>query len=198
VVLVGALDIASRYTPGTPASQSITAFAPGLVALDPLTLSALMRTQQAASTTPFTPTRLTVASLGIDASVERVGVKPNGTMANPSNFVNVGWYEYGAKPGEAGNTVIAGHVNNGIGLSGVFSRLGQVAIGERIVVRGKGGETQAYVVREKTQYTTGNAPLKEIFSIEGPPRLILITCEGDWDPETRSYDKRLVVVAEPL
>lgn len=196
-VLVGALDIAARFAPQERSNDlTTTAFGPALVAFDPQVLRLPVATSSLHE--PFVPTRLTIASLGVDARVERVSVKENGAMANPSNFTNVGWYQHGALPGEAGNAVIAGHVNNGIGLSGVFARLGEIEIGERVVVRGSEGESITYAVTKKAQYTLDNAPLEDIFTIEGPHALILITCEGDWDPETRSYDKRLVVVAQAI
>jgi LPXTG-site transpeptidase (sortase) family protein len=116
-------------------------------------------------------------------------------MAIPSGFSTTGWYKFGARPGEAGNAVIAGHVNNGVGLSGVFARLGELSIGARISVADVSGRTLNYVVIQKARYDTRNAPLEEIFTIQGPSQLVLITCEGDWDPVSRSYDKRLVVVA---
>jgi LPXTG-site transpeptidase (sortase) family protein len=197
MIAVGAADLLSRLrVPEVSVQSSRTAFAPGIVALEPGLLAAIGAIAPASSTpaTPLLPTRLVVPALGIDAAVERVKVKDDGSMANPKSFKTVGWYELGAKPGEPGNAVLAGHVNNGIGLSGVFARLGEVEIGERVVVQGEGREL-AYVVTAKTQYITDQAPLEDIFTLTGPSGLVLITCEGDWDPESRSYDRRLVVVA---
>jgi LPXTG-site transpeptidase (sortase) family protein len=175
-----------------PSNVGVAAFAPAIVALDP---SALDTISAAASTTPLTPASLSIPALNISAKVEEVGVKENGAMANPSGFSTTGWYKFGARPGEAGNAVIAGHVNNGVGLSGVFARLGELSIGARISVADVSGRTLNYVVIQKARYDTRNAPLEEIFTIQGPSQLVLITCEGDWDPVSRSYDKRLVVVA---
>jgi LPXTG-site transpeptidase (sortase) family protein len=197
MIAVGAADLLARvHVPAVPAATSRTAFAPGIVALEPGLLAAIGAIAPAASATatPLVPTRLVVPALSIDAAVERVGVKQDGSMANPTSFTTVGWYGLGAKPGEPGNAVLAGHVNNGIGLSGVFARLGEIEIGERVVVRGEGREL-AYVVTAKTQYVTDQAPLEDIFTLTGPSGLVLITCEGDWDPASRSYERRLVVVA---
>lgn len=200
MVAVGAMDLAGRVRlPEVSEGTSRTAFAPAIAALEPGVLSSLMGTRSTTTpttVTPIVPARLVIPTLNIDARVERVGVKPDGDMANPSSFSTVGWYQLGAKAGEPGNAILAGHVNNGLGLSGVFSRLGSIQIGERVVVRSEQGAELTYAVVEKNQYTTENAPLKDIFSITGPSQLILITCEGDWDPESRSYDRRLVVVAQ--
>ena len=194
VVVVGGVDILSRVAPTMPNNTGYLAFAPAIVALDPSVLP-FLTPASGATTTPLTPARLAIPSLNVDARVEEVGVKENGQMANPSGFSTVGWYKYGSEPGGEGRAVIAGHVNNALGLSGVFARLSEIAIGEKIVVSDSTGRTLTYIVQTKNQYDSSDAPLAEIFKITGPSELVLITCEGDWIPSARSYDKRLVVVA---
>lgn len=194
VVIVGAFDVSARVMPAFGGNAGVLAFAPGIAALDPGVLASILPAQPA-TPTPLTPARLRVPSIGVDAAVEAVGVKEGGAMATPSGFATTGWYKYGALPGEAGNAVIAGHVNNGLGLSGVFARLPEIAIGATITVADRSGRALNYVVVEKSQYATNEAPLQDIFSITGPSGLVLITCEGDWIPKERSYDKRLVVLA---
>lgn len=196
VVAVGAVDIISRVAPATPDNAGYLAFAPAIVALDPGVLSSITPSIPAlGTTTPITPTRLSIASLSVNASVEQVGVKADGTMANPSGFATVGWYKYGSQPGAEGRAVFAGHVNNALGLSGVFARLSDIAVGGKIEVSDKDGRVLTYIVREKSQYDSGKIKFEELFKITGPSELVLITCEGDWIPSARSYNKRLVVVA---
>ena len=195
VVFVGVADIFSRVAPPVGSDTGRLAFGPAIVALDPEVLTSV---SPAPAVAPLLPAKLSIPSLQVDARVEEVGIKTDGTMANPSGFTTVGWYKYGSQPGEEGRAVIAGHVNNALGLSGVFARLSDIAIGEKIVLSDKEGKTLTYIVREKNQYATKDAPLKDIFRITGPSELVLITCEGDWIPTLRSYDKRLVVVAQLL
>src|ERR1039457_7041885 len=73
-----------------------------------------------------TPVRLVISALHIDAKVQDVGITKNGNMATPNNFTDVGWYKYGALPGEMGSAVIAGHVDDGLALPGVFKHLGDL------------------------------------------------------------------------
>lgn len=146
--------------------------------------------------TPLTPERLIIPSLSVNALVESVGENGGGHMAAPKHFDEVAWYNLGSKPGSAGNAVVAGHLNNAIGLSGVFEKLDRLTLGSEIIVQGEGREIH-YTVREMTVYGANDAPLTEIFTREGPSRLVLVTCDGAWDAGVRSYDKRLVLIAEP-
>jgi LPXTG-site transpeptidase (sortase) family protein len=194
MIFVGLTDLLSRVLPRVPRDTGSTAFAPGIVALNPGLLTSLFATAPATAD-PITPAHLSIPSLGVDAVVEQVGVKDDGSMQNPSSFATVGWYKYGAKPGAVGHAVFAGHVNNALGLDGVFAHLFEVNIGDKIVVTDQNGSTLTYAVESKTQYDSQNAPRDEIFKVTGPSELVLITCEGDWIPSARSYNKRLVVLA---
>lgn len=187
VVAVGGSDVSARLVNLAGSNALSTAFAPAIAITD---FASFVTPPM-----PLIPLRIRIPVIGVEAKVEQVGVRDDGAMANPSSFATTGWYKFGGKPGGAGNAVIAGHVNNALGLSGVFARLSDVSIGDSIFVSDSTGTTLTYTVHAKTQYTAANAPLEEIFRTTGPSQLVLITCEGDWDPKSRSYDKRLVVVA---
>lgn len=195
-VIIGAVDVANRVAQAADAllgdQLTFTAFAPGALALNPELRTVL----QGTSTAPFVPAKILVSSIGVDAVVEPVGNTAEGAMAAPKALQQVGWYELGSKPGGAGNAVFAGHVNNALGLPGVFKKLHQVKVGDEVRVVGARGETLVYTVESLTVYKEDKAPLEEIFASFGPSRLVLVTCEGDWDEASRSYDKRLVVVAK--
>lgn len=176
-VSLGAIDILARmFTGGSVVGPSFTA-------------------EVAAATEPIMPARLTIESLGIDAAVEHVGKNENGNMAVPSSYSSTAWYELGSRPGEEGNAVIAGHRDNSLGLPGVFSRLEAIAPGAAITVADAAGRTLHYVVRKVERYPYSAAPLTTIFATQGRSQLVLITCDGEWDPSARSYKDRLVVYA---
>lgn len=194
VMLVGAADVTSRlarYTLGD--SALFTAFAPAAAIGDP-SLTALFSGSPATST-PLTPARLRIPAIGVNAAVEHVGKKADGTMASPQKFAEVGWYALGAKPGAPGNAVIAGHVNNALTTSGVFEHLSDLRVGDYITVEDASGKTLVYVVRGTAQYKTDEAPAASIFSTIGPSQLVLITCDGDWVASAHSFDKRFIVYA---
>jgi len=196
VTLVGAADATSRLAQGVfGTAAGVVAFAP-IATIGNLSLtSPFFAGQSPATTAALFPSRIIVSAIGVDAAVEPVGKKPDGSMGTPKNFNDVAWYSLGAKPGEAGNAVFAGHVNNALGMAGVFEHLTDISIGERIVVADERGRMLTYVVRAVDLYQVDSAPLETIFTTEGSSQVVLITCEGVWDKDTRSYTKRLVVTA---
>lgn len=187
-VLVGAADMTSRLVKRAGPDAAFLAFAPAVAINVPLTAIAPAGL--------IVPARLRIPSLGVDAKVEPVGVKADGAMATPSNFDNVAWYSPGAKPGGQGSAVFAGHVNNALLRSGVFEHLAQIKKGSYVMVEDAAGKSLVYRVSSVEEYEPG-ASTGALFAATGPSRLVLITCDGEWVPSARSYDKRLVVVAEP-
>lgn len=191
-VLVGAADAFTRaadYLSGI--DISFTAFAPAALIVDP----SLQGVVEGGQSEGIVPAKLRLPSIGVEAYVEHVGKKADGSMDAPKALANVAWYELGAMPGEPGNAVFAGHVNSSLGLPGVFTDLSKVRVGQKVEVLGEDGERYTYEVERVTEYNLSSAPLTEIFANTGPSKLVLITCEGEWDKEARTYNKRLVVVA---
>src|SRR4051812_42948486 len=78
------------------------------------------------------PVQFSIPALTINAHVQQVGITAAGNMGVPSNFSDVGWYKNGVVPGHAGSAVIDGHVDNGLGLPGVFKHLGEIQKGDSI------------------------------------------------------------------
>ena len=192
VVVVGLADVTSRLANAALGERALfDAFAPAAaikqsaVPVASATSSALM------------PARLKVPSLGIDAKVEEVGKKADGSMGTPKDFMNVGWWSEGSKPGEQGSAVFDGHVNNALTKAGVFEHLSKIRKGDYVTVSDAAGKTLVYKVFEVTLYEPNQAPLARIFATVGPQQLVLITCDGEWLESEQSFSARLVVVAKP-
>lgn len=141
------------------------------------------------------PLTIEIPSIGVEAEVEDVGLLENGQMAVPEGSENVAWFEPGPKPGEPGNSVIAGHVDDTVNPA-VFYDLHKVQIGEHIYVTDQQGKRLTFLVRKKEIYPRTDAPLDDIFGFTYLSMLNLITCEGEYDPETTERAERLVVFAE--
>lgn len=147
-----------------------------------------------ASVTDY-PVRLVIPTLHVDASVQQAGVVAGGRMAAPTNFTDVAWYKYGTVPGMTGSAVIDGHLDNGLGLSGVFKNLSTLAPGDDVQVITESGKTLTFSVVKVATYPYDSLPAS-IFTADDAARLNLITCTGGWiysNTEGMTYDHRLVV-----
>lgn len=146
---------------------------------------------------PEYPVRLRIPAIGVNANVDSVGITYRGNMSAPANYKEVGWYKYGPIPGEPGSAAIAGHVDNGLALPGVFSRLGNIAAGEEVYVDTVEGETIRFEVIEKKIYNFDARP-EEVFAQSDEALLKLITCAGSWQEDYDTHSERLVVTARRI
>ncbi len=142
------------------------------------------------------PVRLLIPTISINAKVQEVGLTAKNAMGIPTNFTDVGWYKYGTIPGEVGSAVIDGHVDNGLGLKGVFKNLHKVQIGDEITVIDISGTEIRFNVIDIKEYKYDEAPSEEIFNESQKSILRLITCGGKWIKSAKTYDTRVVVTAE--
>ncbi len=151
------------------------------------------------TTTPLmSPERLIIPAIDVDANIQHVGIAKSGNMAVPNNYTDVGWYRHGSAPGDLGNAVIAGHLDTGFGRPAVFLDLDKLVPGDELYVRDATGETVRFVVERLQTYDYTNAPMEEIFGTSTEARLNLITCDGAWNPDTKSYSQRLVVFTKAV
>lgn len=193
-VLVGAADATSRLAKDVGGDNAaFLAFAPAAALNTPPAAAPAAAVSAPGS---ITPARLKIPALGINAAVEPVVTKADGTMATPQDFKNVSWWSPGAKPGNSGSAVFAGHVNNGLMSAGVFANLSKAAKGDYVTVSDADGRTKIYRVQSVTEYPADSST-EALFAATGPSQLVLITCDGDWVPAHKTFDKRLVVVATP-
>lgn len=143
------------------------------------------------------PVRLKIPSIKVDATVEYVGTTANGEMDIPKSPGSVGWYKLGKRPGEKGSAVIAGHYGrwkNGEG--SVFDDLNKLKEGDSIYVEDENGTTITFIIREFQTLEPDADALAIFASSDGKAHLNLITCEGTWNKNSKSYSKRLVVFAD--
>ena len=138
------------------------------------------------------PLRLAIPRLGVDGLVIAVGLAPDGSMEVPQRPQDVGWYQYSARPGAKGNSVLAGHLN-WYGVDGVFRRLAETVPGEAVIVRAADGEERTYAVEWHQEWPLTTAPVGKVFEPLDVPALTLITCGGRWNAATQRYDTRVVV-----
>jgi sortase (surface protein transpeptidase) len=81
---------------------------------------------------------------------------------------------------------------------GFFAALLEVGVGDRVTV-GDGKHSRTFRVTATTLVRKDIlAADTQALGQDGPPRLVLITCSGRWQPELRSYESNLVVLATPI
>jgi sortase (surface protein transpeptidase) len=139
-----------------------------------------------------------VPSLGVEAPVDPVGVRADGQMAIPDDVDRVGWYRFGPVPGGAGSAVLAGHVDDRAQGLGELAALREAELDAHVLVTDAAGGTTRWRVVSREQVDKQALPVDRLFAREGPPRLVLVTCGGEFLPAVGGYESNLVVVAEPL
>ena len=60
------------------------------------------------------------------------------------------------------------------------------------------GTTHRYEVVGREAISKQALPVDRIFARDGPPRLVLVTCGGEYVPELRSHRDNVVVTAVPV
>ncbi len=142
------------------------------------------------------PIRLRIPIIGVDAAIDYVGLAVDGAMAVPENQGEVAWFELGPRPGENGSAVMAGHYGLKGGQASVFDDLYKLRQGDRLYVENEEGVIISFIVRESRRYDP-KADASEVFvSDDGQAHLNLITCEGIWNKDLKTYSERLVVFTD--
>lgn len=146
---------------------------------------------------PGLPVRFSIPKINVDSSIEYVGLTPDGTMDITKRPDDVAWFQLGPRPGAKGSAVIAGHYGHWKDGSGsIFDNLNTVRAGDKIYVTDDQGVTTTFVVRESRLFDP-KADASVVFdSHDGVAHLNLITCDGVWDANSKSYSKRLVVFTD--
>lgn len=140
------------------------------------------------------PVRLDVPSVGIHARVVRLGLTADGGLAVPDRPMRAGWYVGSPTPGQAGPSVIVGHVDaKDIGPA-VFYRLGELAVGAPIEATLADGRVARFIVAASRTYAKSGFPTDDVYGNTGRSTLRLITC-GNWNAERETYDDNVVVFA---
>ena len=139
--------------------------------------------------------RLVIASIGVDAQIEPVGLDAQHAMASPSSLDTVGWFNQGPLPGQPGDAVIDGHY----GLPStpaVFRDLHRLRPGDTLMVIWPDGRQVQFRIATAIIVAANSPPPPDVFTRSGPARLTLITCTGQWEQSQRTYSERLIVTAE--
>lgn len=143
---------------------------------------------------------LILPAAGIRAAVVQVGLTPDGAMGSPDNPFVVGWFNRSALPGETGNALLGGHRDyqdrDGNIDVGVCWKLDDTRVGDQLIMFDQ--SQNRYYVYDIVDKATIRPDSKEAIRYLSQTResvVTLITCSGDFDEQTHSYEERIVVVA---
>ena len=190
-------------TASSPASSAAAPSAAAPASSTPTAGAVPSSTSATASPSPTVdalpiPVHLRIKSLGVRARIVPVGLDKAGAVKIPKDVEKVGWYELGVPPGATrGSAVLAGH-RDGTGQGrGVFYAVGQLTVGDTMTVRTADGVKHRYRVVARELISKGRLPLTELFAVDGPPRLTIISCGGYYDEANGGYQDNVVVTAVP-
>lgn len=140
------------------------------------------------------PVRVVVAAVGIDVPLVELGLGSDGAVEAPGDFGTAGWYVGSSRPGEAGPSVLAGHVDSTSGPA-AFHRLAEVEPGDRVEVHADDGTTVGFRVTGVERYAKDGFPTAAVYGPVPGAALRLITCGGAFDRSVGSYRDNVVVFA---
>ncbi|WP_250287450.1 class F sortase [Frankia sp. CiP1_Cm_nod2] len=143
------------------------------------------------------PTFLRIPEVGISAPVGPVGLNTDGTLEVPTSWTDVGWYEYGPRPGDVGASVLVGHYDSTTGPA-VFYRLDRLRKSDTIEVSRADGTVVRFTVDRIQDVAKDAFPAAEVYGRSDRPELRLITCGGAFDKKTHHYLKNVIVYAHAV
>ncbi len=139
------------------------------------------------------PVTVDAPSVGLSTPLVPVGKLPDGALEVP-DFGTAGWYEPGVRPGQVGPAVLVGHVDSTEGPD-VFFGAKDLQPGDDILIRRGDGTVARFVVEGREVIAKEQLPVERIFAGTDSPVLRLITCGGEFDRATQSYDSNVIVYA---
>ena len=197
-LLLGACSTQTQAVKATP-TPSVSAPAPSPTPSPTAVVPTPTATPTPVPARPIgAPVRLQIPAIGVNASIEDLGLTAQGDLATPaqSPWEDVGWYKNGPRPGEEGSAVINGHLDRPGGYPAVFWNLRELGIGASVMVLDAHNKLLRFRVVRVASYAPASAPLQEIFGTTGGTYLNLITCAGTWIPAQSQTTLRLVVYTE--
>lgn len=137
------------------------------------------------------PKTINIPKIGLNGEIRAVAVI-DGRIGVPESWDGIGYFTGSSLAGEAGNTIIVGHLDDNEGRPAAFWSIRQLEVGDVISV-GDGHRSFEYQVLGLAYVPDGASDVLQ--EDLGGPGLILVTCGGAWNPVTHNYSQRLLVKA---
>jgi len=197
-----------QHAPQPPASAAHPAAEQDLSPSHPATPSPKTNTSEATPKPPTPrivgpvlprsrPIALDVPSIGIsNAHLVGYGLDEHGSIAIPPSQAHTppGWYTGSPTPGQAGPSVIVGHVDSNSGPS-IFFRLGQLRAGDKVSVTLADHTVAVFSIDSVERFAKSTFPTLRVYGNINHAGLRLITCGGPYDMSIHHYTDNIVVYA---
>ena len=141
-------------------------------------------------------------SIGGDvAAVDPVQLTDTGSLIPPVDVQRLGWYSASAVPGAegpVGTSVITGHINYQGQGTGYAARFANLALGEEFDILIDGEPRTFRVTQAPYRLPKGSDFPPEVNDMNGPNRVVLITCGGQFVGGSLGYADNIITIAEPV
>lgn len=147
------------------------------------------------------PTKVRIPALDVDSTIVPTGLDKHDNMEIPEDIFTIGWYDLGVPPGaDTGSAVLVGHRDGRKQGHGAFYSIGSLKPGNKIQIERADGSALSYrvVSRELIDKKGFIKAAPELFAVDGPPRLTLLSCGGTYDRDNGGYQANVVVTAVPV
>jgi hypothetical protein len=147
------------------------------------------------------PVALRIDTLDVSAPLVPVGVLADGAMEIPDDVGTVGWYATSwrrVSPGDPGVAVLAGHRDSRSQGAGALHDVSELVPGDIVHVVHVDGRVSAWRVDELLETRREELPGELLFATDGPPRIALVSCGGEFDTTIRSYTHNTIVLASEV
>jgi hypothetical protein len=142
------------------------------------------------------PKVIRLPGINAEGFIQKVGVDQSRQIAVPTNIHLAGWFIDAVAPGDAGLSIIDGHLD-GSSQPGIFANLGQLKPGDTYEIELASGSIRRFRVKTVQSLSVAAAASVLFSQIPGLARPVnLITCGGVFVKSAKSYDQRVVVISE--
>jgi hypothetical protein len=149
------------------------------------------------ATASYADFHLSIPALGVQSDLMQLGLNSDGTVQVPplTKDAPAGWYKYSPVPGDLGPSVILGHIDSAAYGPGVFYTLRNLRPGDSVVVDRADHQVATFNVDSVAEYPKNVFPTDKIYGDTPNAQLRLITCGGQFDSATGSYEDNIVAYA---
>lgn len=160
---------------------------------------AISVTQIERASLAYPPVQVRIPAIDVDAPVIPVGLDDARAVQIPEDIGTVGWYSLGVAPGSpVGSAVLVGHRDGRIDGRGALYDLARLVPGNRIAVTDRLGRPLLFEVVAREVVAKTVLPTDDLFAVDGPARLTIITCGGLYERDNGGYQANVIITAVPV